>query len=780
MDTAHPTLPAPPDWALWLSSIGKGAIFAALGAFALAMILGALGSRRDRFAGASSRLFQLGVVAIFTAFASLATLCITDQFGFKYVFDHSERQNGLAYKIASVWSAQEGSFLLWAVCAGLMGLAALRSIGIYRRWYVVGYSFILGSLAGILAFESPFNLIVLDGRAVLPPDGSGLVPALLNYWIVIHPPTIFLGFGSLTVLFAWAFSALAIKDWNGWVKPVRPWAIGSMTLLGVGLCMGGLWAYETLGWGGFWAWDPVENTSFVPWLIAVAFIHGIFVQLARSKWHFLNLMLGGLPMILFIYGTFLTRSGFLQDMSVHSFAEMNRTALWILVGTMGTAILGFVALWFARLIPAMKSKAELPPDDSKGPRLQRAYGWGIWLLSGMAVATGVGMSVPLIMALQNKAGKVVEEPVYHQFLVWFFIPIVLLMGLGPHLNWRGKSWNRILSALSGPLAFGLFVIGLVAWNHKLLPPELKPEANATAGFPLGIHVPVLPWVLFLLFLVAFAGAANFLRVLALWKSSKLSVGGLITHIGVLVTMFGLILSRGLERKEQIVLQQGRPVRAMGYVVSLDGYTKDYLTRDNRVRINLEQGKIKTVALPTLYYTERPEREPEPTARPYIRQGLTSDLYVALAPMVFEVGDPVTLQQGQKVQVEDTVVTYKGLRRKGEAGVAGTEFLAELSVDTPDGHFDAAPALKLGGESGLERIPVSVGEYMIFMTKMDAAEKSVVLEFHYRSPLFPVEIYYKPFTILVWIGPGLMGIGGLIAALYRARSVRSAPQAEAAV
>lgn len=269
MDHVH-QLPEAAGWSLALGTSGRAMVFLGLVSALAAAFFAWRGRER-----AATRLFVGSVAAVALTFAALLALFVTDQFSFRYVFAHGAADHEIQYKVAGVWSGQEGSFLLWALCSGLFGTAALRSVGAVRRAYLSVYGLLQAALCGILAYESPFDLLPLvDGRQVMPPTGQGMSPTLLNYWVTIHPPTIFLGFGSLGVLFAWSAAALVSGRLAEWAAPARPWALVSLSLLGVGLCMGGFWAYETLGWGGFWAWDPVENTSLVPWCVVAALVHG--------------------------------------------------------------------------------------------------------------------------------------------------------------------------------------------------------------------------------------------------------------------------------------------------------------------------------------------------------------------------------------------------------------------------------------------------------------------------------------------------------------------------
>ncbi len=752
-----------------LGNAGYGLIGLAVVAFLFSALAGIFAPSRLKLA---TTLFTTGSLSIFGAFAALTALVVTDRFEYKYVFSHSDRATGLAYKIAAVWSAQEGSFLLWATTAAIFGLLVGRCTGTYRRWFTVPYALFLGSLAGILLYESPFKLQLIDGKALVPPDGLGMVPSLLNYWITIHPPTIFMGFGALTALFCWSFAALATRDMDSWIKPVRPWTIATATILGIGLCMGGFWAYETLGWGGFWAWDSVENTSFVPWLVALTLVHGIFIQVARGKWQFANTFLAGFSLLSFIYGTFLTRSGFLKDMSVHSFAEMDRGALRILVGIMAVSAAAFFGLWGTRLWQARRAASTESPKQ--GPfQLETFYSWGVTLLLGLALAAGIGMSVPLFMALTGRSGKVVDEALYHRVIVWLFVPTMVVMGIAPFLTWRSAAFKSSLGRLANALGLSVAILGLIMLSMRFVPGAFRPDPGATIPFPRGLNVPLTPWVLFLAWLTVFVLSTSLWRAGEMWKRARPSIGGVVSHAGLALAVGGLILSRGFERKEQVIVQRDRPGFGLGYVIAYDGTSKDYLQRENRVRFKFQDGKTSFSASPVLYYTERPDGgDPQPTVRPDIFFHGLYDVYVAISPMVFEVGDPISLKENQNVDVEKTNVKYLGLRREGEVGARGTKFIAKLVVTQPDGQQMTAEPYFAIGENGPERPNVEIGDYFVAVDRIDAATKAVTLQFYFKEPLFPLEVFYKPFTLFVWLGAGIMTLGGLIAALHRARGAKS--------
>lgn len=708
-------------------------------------------------------LFWVGCASLFATFITLTVLFVGNRFEYEYVWQHGDLKNAIQYRVAGVWSGQQGSFLLWGVCSAVFGLLALPKAGYLTRWFGFTYSAFLSVLAGILAFESPFVLNMMDGKPIVPPDGQGLAPALQNYWVTIHPPTIFLGFGALTVPFAMAVGALATKNLQGWLPIVRPWTLIGMTLLGVGLCMGGFWAYETLGWGGFWMWDPVENTSFVPWMLIAAFTHGILVQTTRKGWIIANPLLGALPFITFVYGTFLTRSGLLADTSVHSFAQMDNTALKLLLGILGLSTLGFVALWAVR---AWQMRKEVDrPSEVQGVHREAFMRVGAFLLIALAVATAIGMSMPMVMSLMGQKPKVVEEGLYHRVLPYMFIPLVVIMAAAPLVSWKGMGTKVLLGRLYGAFCLTLVGVGIamVAASRSSWTP-----ANDTSFVTLffGRGLPLFPWVLFLVGLCLFATFANLIRVVELARKSPKGIGPFLSHIGVCILMTGLIVSRGLERKEQIVVQEGGHNVALGQMIMYKGMTKDVHNRDNQVLFDVVGKDGKFTARPGFYYVRTSEGGENPMVWPHIERHLFHDVYFTLHPPQSEASDPISLAVGQTTQIDQLMIRYVEPTREGEPGQQGTKFGAKIEVITNRGSMTVNPTIELGN-GGIIHHDAKLGQaYTVSLASIDAASQAATLQLQFQKPIYPIEIFYKPMTILVWLGTIMLAISGFLTAWYR--------------
>lgn len=763
----------PPAWSLLTGDIGRGAVFAAAGLFLLAGVLNAFWPKTR--VGAWS--FWGGCGAILVSFAALVTLFVTNRFEYAYVWAHGDKANALQYRVAAVWSGQEGSFLLWATAAALCALFTVTRTGGYRRWYTVATSVVLGGLASILAFESPFRMNLLDGRVITPDAGQGLAPSLLNYWVVIHPPTIFVGFGSLTVLFAMGFAAMMESDRESWLAIVRPWSIAAMSVLGLGLCMGGFWAYETLGWGGFWMWDPVENVSFVPWVLTIAFTHGLLVQKAKQGWGGANLLMAGLPFLVFVYGTFLTRSGMLSQASVHSFAEMESSALKLLLVLMGVTFVGYLGLWSVRLFQSRKTaqKADAPAWNNR-------KGWylaGVICLAALAFATLVGMSVPLVQALKGQAPKVVEEVLYHQVLSWVFIPLMFFMSVTPFISWKGTDRKELGQRLYTILCVAVGLAATVVFLFLVTPMKQIVNFHPTVRMPAGIQVNGLAWVMFLLTVCSFTLVGNAWKVVDLWKRSKLGTAPFLAHLGVATLMTGLILSRGLEMKDDTFVMEGHPGKALGYTLEYKGMTSNLEDRWNRAKFAVYAPGQKTASYeadPGIYQLNMPDGSQNMMVWPAIRHTAFYDVYFSLGQAQKAQSKPMNLPLNETVTVNGAKVTYTEMTREGEFGATGTKFGARLTYEKDGKKEVLEPKMAIGGAEGLS---VKASDGTTFeLAGMNVADKSVQLKIGLDMWVFPVEIFHKPLTGLVWFGTGIMTLAGLLSA-YAARTSVKSPSRERA-
>jgi cytochrome c-type biogenesis protein CcmF len=528
-------------------------------------------------------------------------------------------------------------------------------------------------------------------------------------------------------------------------------------------------------------WDPVENVSFVPWVFTAALVHGLMVQATKKKWTIANLLLSGLPFLLFAYGTFLTRSGLLSETSVHSFANMNRSALKLLGGFLVISAITFFALLTWRWLQYRKTVQPDPePGQYKGLHREGFFRLGAWLLAGLGIAAALGMSWPAIMAASGKASKVVEEPLYHSTMSWLYVPLMLAMAIAPMVAWRGMGAKAFANRLFGVLCVSVAAVGVIMmlaarspWIHSL-------GEDAYIKMPFGYHVPSLTWVLILTSLSVLVIVSNLWRVSELIKRSKLSSAAFLTHVGVAVLMAGLITSRGLEKKEKIEVREGSHAVGLGYFVTYDKMTSDVYDRNNKVLFTMVRGDEKWTAKPGLYYVEG-EDGPRPMVWPHIKSTPFYDIYFALQPPTNEISAPIQIRPGETKDLNGAMVTYENLVREGTPGAAGMKWGAKLKFGSGKVSKTVTPMMELTEHGTIDHSVEVDSDVRVSMLAMNAGTNAVTIQLLSSHPIYPVEMFYKPLTILVWLGTAIMALAGLLSAFHRRmpRTLRSKMEADAA-
>lgn len=716
------------------------------------------------------RFYLAGSIFLTLGITCLAILFATDQFQYDYVFKHSDLHTPFIYKIAAVWSGQEGSFFLWSLCSAWFGTFSIKHTGIYQRWYGIVYSLFLALLTSILLYESPFILNQVGTKILVPVTGLGLQPTLINPWIVIHPPVIFAGFASLNVLYCWALSALLTKDTQSWIVPIRPWAILSITLLGIGLSMGGLWAYETLGWGGFWAWDPVENSSFIPWILTVGFLHGVFVQNSQKKWAYRNILTAAAAFLSFLYGTFLTRSGILADTSVHSFAQMDRNALKILVSISLLFFILFIITWFWSFF---KHRSQVVNTQEHGWNRESGYGATLYLTNIIAALTAWGMSVPLYKSLLGQPAAIVEAHVYHKILVWFFVPFMLVLGINPLLTWKRENEKFIWARIASLFILSLFFTGLLGSYFVFSSSKYKLHTLDPIKGWFNYLIPPFPWILFLCWLCIFSLLANMSKLYPILRKNLSKAGGYLSHVGVILLLFGLMISKGFEKSERAFIQKGHPAHALGYWIQFKGFDKNPFDRSNHLKLELIKGKEVIQAKAGFYFAQQISKpEPTPVSWPFIQRRGLDDLYLNVGAPIYEATDIILLKEGKNVLFNQLLIGYDKMHRMGEAGIKGTKFQAHVQVKSSSGTKKVVPSIEIT-ENGLAFHPVRINDdYLLYLQGIDAKDNSAKLQLYYLNPVYPIEIFFKPMVQFVWIGMVVLLIGGTLSTLLRFKNLKS--------
>jgi len=438
--------------------LGEFALWIALPVAAWGMALGFMGGRTQR--GDLVLSAERGIYAVFflliLASLGVGAAFLGDKFEYWYVASYSNRELELFYKITGLWAGQRGSLLFWALI-----LAFFSSICVFQnrdknREFM---PYVAGVLQGVLLF---FIVVLLfaevnpfERLAFTPVNGQGLNPQLQNYWMTIHPPTLYLGFTSFTIPFAFAVAALLNGRLDArWIQLTRRWILTSWLFLSVGIIFGMRWAYEELGWGGYWFWDPVENASLLPWLTATAFLHSIQIQESRGMLRVWNMSLVLMTFLLTIFATFLTRSGLIE--SVHSFAQELKIA-YIFLGFMGTILAGCIVLILYRL-PKLQSENRIESFLSR----ESAFLFNNLMLLGFAFAVFWGTIFPLVAEWVTGEKISVGPPFFEKVNFPIGLVLLALAGIGPVIAWRRATKRNLRKNFIIPISV-LLAVGTTLW-----------------------------------------------------------------------------------------------------------------------------------------------------------------------------------------------------------------------------------------------------------------------------------------------------------------------------
>lgn len=430
--------------------LGEFALWIALPVAFWGTAMGFLGGRTQRGDLVLSAERSVHAVTFLLTLASIGIMVafLTDRFEYWYVSSYSNRDLETFYKVAGLWAGQRGSLLFWAV---LLSMFSSIAVFINRKRNREFMPYVAGVLLGILAF---FIVVLLFAKvnpferlAFTPADGQGLNPQLQNYWMTIHPPTLYLGFTAFTVPFAFAVAALLNGRLDArWIVLTRRWTLLSWFFLSIGIVLGMRWAYEELGWGGYWFWDPVENASLLPWLTATAFLHSVMIQENRGMLKVWNMSLVVLTFLLTIFATFLTRSGLIE--SVHSFAQ-ELTIAYIFLTFMGSIVAGCVVLIIYRL-PSLQSENRIESFVSR----ESAFLFNNLILLGAAFAVMWGTLFPLIAEAITGQAVTVGPPFFNKVNLPIGLMLLALTGIGPVIAWRRASKRNLQKNFIWPVIAG--------------------------------------------------------------------------------------------------------------------------------------------------------------------------------------------------------------------------------------------------------------------------------------------------------------------------------------
>lgn len=761
--------------------------------------------------------FHTTVIMVITASALLLYAILTHQFQYNYVYNYSGKGLPTGLLISTFYAGQEGSFMIWLFFSAVVGLILLEYTSkrgdLEERtmlFFTLTITFLLIMVNPLLKspftyiwaepsflnakninsaflgmpflqnfmFNDPNNgttfiqmnkelygLLTANGIAISDfiVQGKGLNPLLQNFWMQIHPPMLFIGFSMAAAPFAFAMAAVIKNEYDQWVKQSLPWILAGMMVLGLAIMLGGYWAYGVLGWGGYWGWDPVENSSLVPWIVGVALIHTMLIQKksqangGNGRFVKTNLILAVMTYVLVLYSTFLTRSGILGDSSVHSFVSPGMLVYFFLVLFIGS----FILIGVGGIAYRWKYLNEKFNDDSNGLSRELALFTGAVTLLASAIIILVGTSAPIF-------GQSVEIRFYNELNLPIGIIIGLLNGVSLLLKWKytnskdlfKNSRNSILA--SAVLTALIVVFGGVTDVMLII-------FTFAAGFALFVNLEIAAKII---------------------KGKKTHLGAYIAHTGIALFMLGVIATGGYTYDEQIDLVKGQPKEVLGYELTFTGYTPIDGGKKYAFNINVaEDGKVKNTIAPVMYIAEFNNslmREPD------ILNLLTKDFYVS--PIGYNEGgteqhnhgETFTIKKGESVNYNGVSVTFSKFEFPQEAMnsmMAGGAFeiAALLSVSSEGKTYDAKTIMKSeGGQRDFVPAEIPEANLKIEMVNLDASGTIVVslssldeneTESHNNTQpkeILSIEASIKPFINLVWAGVLVMVFGFVISVVRRTK------------
>jgi cytochrome c-type biogenesis protein CcmF len=562
-----------------MAELGRAALVVCLGLSLYALVAGswALVARRRRLAVSAQNALVAAFASALVGSLVLVVALVRHDFSLVYVARLTSEQLPLGYTLSAFWGGQEGSLLLWLLV--LTGYSALVVATSRRRrsellpWVVPPLALVAVFFAFMLvAISSPFE------TQLAPANGAGLNPSLQNPYMVAHPPLLYLGYVGLTVPWAFGMGALlARRADEAWIIATRRWTLVAWTALGVGQLLGAKWAYEEIGWGGYFAWDPVENAALMPWLAATAFLHSVMIQEKRGMLKVWNLLLVILAFGLSLFGTFLTRSGILD--SIHSFTESS-IGPWFL-GFIVLVLALSIALVFARL-PLLRSRTRLESLVSR----EATFLYNNLLLVALCLTILWGVIWPLLSEAVRGEASVVAGPYYNFFLRVFGLPLLLLMGLAPLVAWRRASLRSLGASFAWPagIAVGVAIL-LLALGAGSSPAGLL--AYTFSAFVLGSIA--YEFVRGTRARRALEGGSRLHAFSSLVGRNRRRYGGYVVHAAIVLLAIG-VAGSAYDTVREARLDRGDQLEVGGYTLTYLGTTERMSAnaRELRARVDVQR------------------------------------------------------------------------------------------------------------------------------------------------------------------------------------------------
>lgn len=595
-----------------ITFIGNVCIGLAVGFSVLGIILFVMArlSESEKVASIGRATVYANFIALTIATLAMVYALLANDFSVSYVAHVGSRSTPRWISAISLWSSLEGSILFWGWV-----LAAISAICIYQNreryprlmaW--VGVVLLAVEFFFFLLLALPANPFIPVNP--IPMDGPGPNPLLQNHWLMaVHPPTLYIGYIGFTIPFAFAVGTLLERDFStDWVPLIRRWTLFAWSFLSIAIVLGGWWSYAVLGWGGYWAWDPVENASLMPWLTGTALVHSVMVQEKRKMLSGWNIMLAILTFLLTILGTFLTRSGVLE--SVHSFTQSPIGPYFLFFICVVLTISLVLLIWQA---PQMRRPARFESLFS----LEVLFLFNNLLFLSLCFIVILGTLYPLVAEALQGIKVSVGEPYFNQMTVPINGMILLLMGISLITPWKKATLKPFLNRASLPAIISLIVtvVAVILGARGLW----LVTSIFLAGF--AFFVMLIEWVQ-----VLWRRGGGFFKLFA---EQPRRYGGFVAHIGALMIIVAIGLSHVYEKEQELVLKRGSTQDVLGYTLTMHNIVADQRPQRFEVKALIDvsrNDRFLTRLTPQMNYYPRSR---EPVGSPAIRSTLIEDLYLTL-------------------------------------------------------------------------------------------------------------------------------------------------------
>lgn len=710
------------------------------------------------------------VIGVLSICLFLLSNIVAHNFQYTYIWEYSSRELPVNLLIATFYAGQQGSILLWALMITLIGYFILPYLKKhnYEAPVMMVYTSILAFILIMLIFKSPFDYVwetyAAEGvkEGFVPKNGRGLNPILQNYWISIHPPILFLGYSLMTVPYVFALAGLFLKDYRKWITLSLPWTLFGSGVLGLGLMLGGFWAYETLGWGGFWAWDPVENSSLMPWLLAVSLVHTMLVSKKTGGLIKLNYILATFTFILVLYASFLTRSGILGDTSVHSFVSPGPVIYKLLLIFLISYFIFSIGVLLFRIknIPFNSTDVEITSKEF-------IMSLGSIILLGIFFVVFMGTSWPIITEIVGITKSSVDPSWYNKINLPLAVLFMLLNSFSLYLLWKRTDYTLFLKRLTLISSIAI-ILTVFLYSFGLNKVEFILLAFSSL---LGLF-------------------ANLDFLIRSFKFGIKTSGAFLSHSGIALFLLGALASGGYSINETVRLKENESKTVLGYKITHKGkfqIEKQWTDREKyKYKIMIEKDNISKMVYPVVYFSDFNERK-SPFFEPGIATNLDKDIYVSPYSIENSFPEPPIILQKTQIQklALDTNFSIKLLKfdmsnaMKGGDGktikLASVVRISDnkkyISEDTLYNLMDPASGMSVPIWKDIPNSNLEIGFIRLVPNKEALSQSQAIFVAKPKGQTLskPIETFVfdvstKPFILVVWIGTIIIVLGFFISIL----------------